>query len=221
VGAQLALVRFSGGGGRPGTLERVSLEAQGSAPRLVDASEELAGALAAPVWGRYGSFRGQPPIAATLRWSVAERSLMLAGTRGTERLQEILLPASATAAQTIRDTSRDTSSEVPTVVVERVLKSLSDAMAFEREIDDLSADQLADLLSRLEGYEGRFPGGVAPAIRVLYTLSGRLPPRHGMLGVEPSMRVTRVVLRMLRGRDEEAVSAIVADALGQLSLISD
>jgi endogenous inhibitor of DNA gyrase (YacG/DUF329 family) len=112
VGAQLGLVRFSGGGGRPGAIERVSVEAQGSAPRLVDASEgELAGALAAPVWGRYGSFRGQPPIAATLRWSVAERSLMLAGTRGTERLQEILRPASATAAQTMRDTSRDTSSD--------------------------------------------------------------------------------------------------------------
>jgi hypothetical protein len=92
VGAQLALVRFSGGGGRPGTLEGVSLQAQGSpSARLVDAREsELAGALAAPVWGRYGSFRGQPPIAATLRWSVAERSLLLAGTRGRERFQETL-----------------------------------------------------------------------------------------------------------------------------------
>jgi endogenous inhibitor of DNA gyrase (YacG/DUF329 family) len=85
-----------------------ALEAQGSAPRLVDPSEgELAGALAAPVWGRYVSFRGQPPIAATLRWSVAERSLMLAGTRGTERFEEIPLPATATAAQTMRDASRD------------------------------------------------------------------------------------------------------------------
>jgi hypothetical protein len=41
-----------------------------------------------PAGSRYGSFRGQPPIAATLQWSVAERSLTLAGTRGTERFQE-------------------------------------------------------------------------------------------------------------------------------------
>jgi endogenous inhibitor of DNA gyrase (YacG/DUF329 family) len=109
AGAQLALVRFTGGGGRPGTLEGVSLQPQGSAPaRLVDAIQsELTGALAAPVWGRYGSFRGQPRIAATLRWSVTERSLTLAGTRRTERFEEILL--TATAAQTTRDTSRDTS----------------------------------------------------------------------------------------------------------------
>ena len=113
AGAQLALVRFTGGGGRPGTLEGVSLQAQGSAPaRLVDAVQsELGGALAAPVWGRYGSFRSQPLIAATLRWSVAERSLLLAGTRGTERFQETLQHALApTATHTVRDTSRDTSS---------------------------------------------------------------------------------------------------------------
>jgi endogenous inhibitor of DNA gyrase (YacG/DUF329 family) len=111
AGAQLALVRFSGGGGRQGMLDSVSIEAAGSAPaRFWDAGEsELAGALAAPTWGRYGSFRGQPRIAATLQWSVAERSLTLAGTRGTERFEEILLAATATAtaAQTTRDTSPD------------------------------------------------------------------------------------------------------------------
>jgi hypothetical protein len=121
AGAQLALVRFTGGGGRPGTLEGLSLQPQSSAPaRLVDAIQsELTGALAAPVWGRYGSFRGQPPIAATLRWSVAERSLLLAGTRGTERFQETLQHAvapaivDAIAPAIVRapgDTSRDTSS---------------------------------------------------------------------------------------------------------------
>ena len=114
AGAQLALVRFSGGGGRPGTLEGLSIQPQGSAPaRLVDAGQsELAGALAAPAWARYGSFRGQPRIAAMLQWSVAERSLTLAGTRGTGRFQEILLTATTTAAQTMRDASRDTSSDV-------------------------------------------------------------------------------------------------------------
>jgi predicted nucleic acid-binding Zn ribbon protein len=110
-GAQLALVRFTGGGGRQGTLESVSIEAAGrELARWWSAGESaLAGALAALVWGRYGVFKGQPRIAATLQWSVPERSLMLAGTRGGERFEEILLAAIPTAAPPASDTSRDTS----------------------------------------------------------------------------------------------------------------
>jgi predicted nucleic acid-binding Zn ribbon protein len=109
-GAETALVRFSGGGGRHETLEDVTLEAAGHELACWSGAKgELAGALAAPVWGRYGAFRGQPPIAATLQWSVSERSLILAGTRGTERFQETLQAAARTAAPPVRDTSRDTS----------------------------------------------------------------------------------------------------------------
>jgi hypothetical protein len=110
-GAQLALVRFSGGGGRQGTLERVSIEAAGrELARWWGAGESaLAGALAAPVWGRYGSFQGQPRIAATLQWHVADRSLLLAGTRGSGRFEETLPAAIRTAAPPSSDMSRDTS----------------------------------------------------------------------------------------------------------------
>ena len=110
-GAQLALVRFTRGGGRQGTLESVSIEAAGrELARWWSAGESaLAGALAAPVWGRYGAFKGQPRIAATLQWSVPERSLMLAGARGAERFEEILLAAIPTAAPPASDASRDTS----------------------------------------------------------------------------------------------------------------
>jgi hypothetical protein len=122
AGAQLALVRFTGGGGRQGTLERVSIEAAGRARWRGAGEAQLAGALAAPAWGRYGTFKGQPPIAATLQWRVADRSLLLSGTRGTERFEQTLQAARATAgpaapslrapspaAPSMRDTSRDTS----------------------------------------------------------------------------------------------------------------
>jgi len=102
LGASGALVRFSGGGGHQGMLESISIQA--GERELVgwpDVGEsELAAALAAPVWGRYASFRGQPRIAATLAWSVADRSLRLAGNRASQRFEETL---------TVRDTSRDTS----------------------------------------------------------------------------------------------------------------
>jgi hypothetical protein len=109
-GAQLALVRFTGGGGRQGTLDSVSTHAAGrELARWWGAGESaLAGALAAPAWGRYGTFRGQLPIAATLQWHVADRSLLLAGTRGSERFEETLEATRATAASaapSVRDTS--------------------------------------------------------------------------------------------------------------------
>jgi hypothetical protein len=111
AGAELALVRFAGGGGRHGTLDSVSIRADGrELARWWGADEsELAAALAAAVWGRYGAFRGQPRIAATLQWSVADRSLLVAGTRGGERFEEILQAATQPPALPMRDTSRDTS----------------------------------------------------------------------------------------------------------------
>jgi len=104
AGAEIAQVRFSGGGGRQSRPDSVSLHAgDRELTRWCDADEtELAAALAAPVWGRYGSFRGQPPIAATLTWNVADRMLRLAGRRGTDRFQETL---QAAATPALRDAS--------------------------------------------------------------------------------------------------------------------
>jgi hypothetical protein len=120
AGAQLALVRFCGGGGRPGTLESVSIKAAARELAHSPADSELPAALAAPVWGRYGSFRGQPPIIATLAWNVAERSLLLTGTRGSERLQETLQqpladtsPSEAAAPTPVTRASRDTFRDSP------------------------------------------------------------------------------------------------------------
>jgi len=113
AGARSAQVRFSGGGGRQATLEKVSLRASGRELARADHSE-LAGALAAPIWGRYGSFRGQPPIRATLVWNVAKRSLVLAGTRAGARFEQTLQAASERPLPPLHDVSRDTS---PTIEV--------------------------------------------------------------------------------------------------------
>lgn len=110
IAASVALVRFAAGRGLPASVEVVALAGDGSELGRWQAGEsELADALAAPVWARYGSFRGQPPITATLRWSVAERSLTLAGSRGGEPFAQTLAGTPPTSARAIRDTSRDTS----------------------------------------------------------------------------------------------------------------
>jgi len=105
AGAEIARVRFSGGGGRQGRPDGVSIHAGNrELARWWGDETELAAALAAPVWGRYASFRGQPRIAATLTWNVADRSLRLAGRRGTDRSQETL-HAAVTPTPALRDTS--------------------------------------------------------------------------------------------------------------------
>ena len=111
--------------------------------------------------------------------------------------------------------------DVSTELVERALSLFSDPEALRREVEPLDATQLGGLLTRLEDYEGRFPAEVALAIPVLYELVPRLPPRDGMWSVEPEMRVTRVVLRLLRKLEREAVSQIVAQAIEGLPSFSD
>jgi hypothetical protein len=113
--ATVARVRFAGGGARRASVETVVAAAGGGELARWRAGEsELGDALAAPVWARYGAFRGQPPITGTLSWSVAERSIMLAGGRGSERFAETL--AGAGAIRSGRDGSRDAS---PVSAVER------------------------------------------------------------------------------------------------------
>jgi hypothetical protein len=111
--------------------------------------------------------------------------------------------------------------EAPTAVVERVAGLPTDADALRAELDALRSPQLADLFGRLEDFEGKFPDDVAPAIPVFYAMTERLLPRSGMFDAEPAVRVARVILRMLRGREQNAVFEIVIRAMGQLERLSD
>jgi hypothetical protein len=118
-GASVALVRFSGGGGNPGSISTVTLENEDGEQLARWSSGEgaLPDALAAPIWGRYALFRGQPRITGLLMWDARARSIAIAGKRGGRKFDEILstprqiatVTIASPAASTLRDTSRDTS----------------------------------------------------------------------------------------------------------------
>jgi hypothetical protein len=118
-GASVALVRFSGGSGNPGSISAVTLEhADGEQLACWSSGEgALPEALAAPIWGRYALFRSQPRITGLLMWDTRARSIAIAGKRGGQKFDEILstprqiatVTFASPAANTLRDTSRDTS----------------------------------------------------------------------------------------------------------------
>jgi predicted KAP-like P-loop ATPase len=107
---------------------------------------------------------------------------------------------------------------VATATVQRALEALDDREYLERLIVELSDQQLPDLLSRLEAFEGDYPDDVAPAIPVLYEMTPRIPEDHSFFGVRPAMRVTRVILRLLRNRDSETITSTVERVLPSLNL---
>ena len=92
LGAVCATVPFGGRAGAGGHVGRVVLSRLEGA-ELVESElgwsrEELAAAIAAPVWDRFGSFAGQPRITGTVRWETAERRVLISGRRGEERFEE-------------------------------------------------------------------------------------------------------------------------------------
>ena len=109
-GAFTALVRFSGGGGSQGQVAAVTLEdaKKRELARWSGGEGELPEALAAPVWGRYALFRGHPRITGLVMWNVRERLVMVAGERGGQKFDDVLMPkplTRASAAPVLRGTS--------------------------------------------------------------------------------------------------------------------
>ena len=115
-GATVALVRFSGGGGHPGSIAAVTLEdaEERELARWGHGQGELAEALAAPIWGRYALFRGHPRITGLLMWDVHERQVVVAGERGAQKFDEVLSaprpPTRLAVIPAVPMTPRDTSS---------------------------------------------------------------------------------------------------------------
>ena len=92
-GATVATVLFGGRAERGGRIERIALS-RVDGDELVDvdrwSSRELYHALEAPIWDRFGSFAGQPPIAGTVTWTTADRSVVIGGRRGDARFEELV-----------------------------------------------------------------------------------------------------------------------------------
>jgi hypothetical protein len=88
----VATVPFRGRAGQGGEIDVIRLQQvrdeESREVRLWPDSEELAHALAAPVWGRFGTFAGQPLVRAEVIWKVDRRSVVIVGRRGERRFEE-------------------------------------------------------------------------------------------------------------------------------------
>jgi hypothetical protein len=89
---------------------------------------------------------------------------------------------------------------VPASVLDLALASLTDRTQLQAVLDGLSAEDIEDLLARLESFEGEFPRhAVEPACAVLLgTYSSLRKGSTGFLDPGPELAVGRVVLRLLR-----------------------
>lgn len=92
--AALGVVPFSGRAGRGGETERIRLS-RPVGDDLIDVGpwtgcDELENALAVPVWDRYGSFQGQPWIRGDVIWTLEDKRVVTAGTRGNARFEELV-----------------------------------------------------------------------------------------------------------------------------------
>lgn len=92
-GATIASVPFSGRAGAGGrtatiTLSRLEHDQLITVERWGGGRDELAYALEAPIFDRFGGFAGQPFTRGTLTWSLAERRVVIEGTRGDRPFQE-------------------------------------------------------------------------------------------------------------------------------------
>lgn len=87
----VSVVPYVGRAGRGGEIEEIRLQrvrdGEPCEVRLWPDSEEFACALAAPVWGRFGTFAGHPLVRAEVIWTVDRRSVAIIGRRGEQRLQ--------------------------------------------------------------------------------------------------------------------------------------
>ena len=91
-GVSVATVPFRGRAGQGGEIDVIWLQRvrgqESCEVRLWPDSEELASALAAPVWGRFGTFAGHPLVPAEVIWTVDRRGVVVAGRRGERRFEE-------------------------------------------------------------------------------------------------------------------------------------
>ena len=111
---------------------------------------------------------------------------------------------------------------LPAVLVERAFKALEDREALSELLDGLDEGRLEEMLRRLEHYEHDFPT-TRPEIpvAVLYNQQERLQRgKQHVFDLGAGYGVPRVVLRILRKLDEDAVARVVRAALPEIRTLS-
>ena len=93
-GATVATVPFAGRAGLGGKVGTIALS-RVDGGELVDVErwsgrDELAYALEAPVWDRFGQFNGHPWVRGTVTWLLCDRLVLIAGERGDVPLEEVV-----------------------------------------------------------------------------------------------------------------------------------
>lgn len=92
-GATMAIVPFWGRAGQGGTTATIKLS-RVEGGTLVDVErwssrDELAYALEAPMWDRFGAFAGQPFIRGEVIWTSEDRTVVIVGRRGDQPFEEV------------------------------------------------------------------------------------------------------------------------------------
>jgi len=93
-GATVAMVPFSDRAGHGGTVGTITLS-RVDGGELVEVErwsgrDELAYALEAAVWDRFGQFNGHPRIRGTVTWLLADRVVLIGGERGDVPFEEVV-----------------------------------------------------------------------------------------------------------------------------------
>lgn len=104
---------------------------------------------------------------------------------------------------------------LPAGTVDGVVTAMAHKRLFQAVVDNMSAEDLDDLLARLVGYEDDItPEAVLPACTVLLGLYTRLRTQSkGLFDVGPEIAVDHVVLKILRRVDEIAERTRIVEAL--------
>jgi KAP family P-loop domain len=112
---------------------------------------------------------------------------------------------------------------LPAVLVDAAFRALGDEATFAALLDSLTPEELPSLLMRLEDFESEYPiASVESACVVLMNQYQRLRRgREGMFGAEPTLRLARVVIRLLpRVEDESARTDMVTRILARVESLS-
>lgn len=102
------------------------------------------------------------------------------------------------------------------------VKAMLEPDELRRQLQQTDDERLPALFSRIEDYEDELGIECAVSIPILYEQLPRLPDRAaGILDIDPEIRVTRVVYRIVKGHPSEAIAEAVEPVLSALPWISD